>query len=45
MNSFPTVNEQMDVIKRGIEELLPEFGNLGMLSKPYPFHAGIKPPE
>ena len=34
-----------DIEESLLRELLPEFGNLGMLSKPYPFHAGIKPPE
>tara|TARA_B110000014_G_scaffold260303_1_gene249783 strand:+ start:3782 stop:4669 length:888 start_codon:yes stop_codon:yes gene_type:complete len=34
-----------DIEESLLKELLPEFGNLGMLSKPYPFHAGIKPPE
>lgn len=28
-----------------LKELVPEFGNLGMLAKPYPFHSGIKPPN
>jgi 3-oxoacyl-[acyl-carrier protein] reductase len=34
-----------DINKSLLDELSSEFGNLGMLSKPYPFHSGIKPPN
>ena len=34
-----------DIDHAVLSKIIPEFSNLGMLSKPYPFHNGVHPPK